>query len=117
MNYLNFLQLKRDFNFFSETRNPIESDENAAGEEDELSTNFLARKKMRTGRKINWPETLLNDIINIIVTSVYFKKRLIFQSNKIQKNAEIYGKDLKMLTSRAHARDESVKFTIIQLRK
>ena len=50
------------------------------------------------------------------MTSEYFKKKLIFQNIKNHKNAEIYGKVLKELKSRAHARDESVNFTIIQLR-
>ena len=42
---------------------------------------------------------------------------LIFHNIKNQKNAEIYGKVLKELKSRVHARDESVNFTIIQLHK
>ena len=58
----------------------------------------------------------MTDFIDIIITSEYFKKKLVFQNTKNQKNAEIYGKVLKELKSRALARNETVTFNVVQLR-
>eukprot|EP00794_Sanderia_malayensis_P001209 gene1209-585_t len=100
----------------AESDDANQSDDDVASEEDEPPAKASSKKKKRTGRKTNWPETILIDFIDIIVTSEYFKKKLIFQNTKNQKNAEVYGKVLKELKCRALARNESVNFTVVQLR-
>jgi len=54
----------------------------------------------RPGRKAQWSNTLLNDLIDIIVTNEYFRRKLIFTNTKNQKNAEVYAKVLMELQSR-----------------
>ncbi|XP_065060341.1 uncharacterized protein LOC135687663 [Rhopilema esculentum] len=69
------------------------------------------KKEKKSGRKTSWP-----DFIDIIVSNEYFKKKLIFQNGKNQKNGEIYGNILKELKKRVHARNENCNYTVIQLR-
>jgi len=48
----------------------------------------MSRKKMvrkRAGRKSQWPERLLNDMIDIITGDEYLKKKLTFTNNRNQK--------------------------------
>ncbi len=61
-----------------------QSDEDAESEEDS-PRNSSSKKKKRAGRQTNWPEAILTDFIDIIVTSEYYKKKLIFQNTKIRK--------------------------------
>ena len=59
---------------------------------------------------------MLNDFIDIIVSSEYNKKKLIFMNTKTQRNGEIYENILKELNKRCAKRDEKVPFTVQQLR-
>jgi len=48
----------------------------------------MSRKKMarkRAGRKSQWPERFLNDMIDIITGDEYLKKKLTFTNNRNQK--------------------------------
>ena len=58
---------------------------------------------------------MLNDFIDIIVSSEYNKK-LIFMNTKTQRNGEIYENILKELNKRCAKRGEKVPFTVQQLR-
>ena len=55
----------------------VESDDG-----DELG---IGSKKKKTGRKTKWTQEMLNDFIDIIVSSEYNKKKLIFMNTKTQK--------------------------------
>ena len=72
--------------------------------------------KRKAGRKAQWPESLLNDVIDIITNSEYYWRKLIFTNTKNQKNAVIYQKILEELKKRAAVRNEDVKFTPVQIR-
>ena len=58
-----------------------------------------SRKKKRKGRRSVWEERHINDLVDVICSSEYYKK-LIFTNTKNSKNAEIYAnvhiKDLDM---------------------
>ena len=73
------------------------------------------RGKKKPGRKAKWSNSLLDDLVDIIVNSEYYKKRLIFMNLKNQKNGDIYEKILKELKARGSKR-EDVPFTAVQLR-
>ena len=72
--------------------------------------------KKRVGRKAQWPESLLADMLDIIVTNDYFKRQLIFVNSKNQKNGEVYLKVLDQLIEQAKTRGEEVPFNATQLR-
>ena len=44
------------------------------------------KKAKKAGRKAKWSQSLLGDTIDIIISSDYFKKKLIFTNVKTQKN-------------------------------
>ena len=74
-------------------------DEEDSGEDqdaDELLYKFRKEngKKNKTGRKAQWTDILLSDMIDIVVSSEYYKKKLIFTNTKNKKNGAIYGKML-----------------------
>ena len=54
--------------------------------------------------------------MDIIISSEYFKKKLIFTNTKNQRNGEIYKRVLAELNERASAREEQVPFDYIQVR-
>ncbi|XP_065052177.1 uncharacterized protein LOC135681566 isoform X2 [Rhopilema esculentum] len=85
---------------------------------DDLLNKFKHKngKKNKSGRKAQWDDSLLSDMIDIVVSSEYYKKKLIFTNTKNQKNGAIYGNVLEELKTRASARNETVPFTAVQLR-
>ncbi len=99
-----------------------DEDESIDEDQDEEIQKILGKKgkgqkvKKRPGRKAQWPETLLTDMVDIIVTNDYFKRKLIFTNSKNQKNADVYQKVLNELKKRAESRGKEVPFTVIQLR-
>ena len=79
---------------------------------------MVARKRggKKAGRKTKWTEEMLNDFIDIIVSSEYNKKKLIFMNTKTQRIGKIYDNILKELKKRCAKRSQSVPFTVQQLR-
>ncbi|PFX18960.1 hypothetical protein AWC38_SpisGene16641 [Stylophora pistillata] len=75
-----------------------------------------SNNKQETGRKHGWSQVVLDDFIDIIVSSDQYKKKLIFQNVKCQQNAEIYGKIREELKKRCSSRGENLSFTVDQLR-
>ena len=73
-------------------------------------------KKQKKGRKPRWSQAVLDDFIDIIVSSDQYKKKLIFQNVKCQQNAEIYGKIREELKRRCISRGGNFSFTVEQLR-
>ena len=59
-----------------------------------------SRKKKRKGRRSVWEERHVNDLVDVICSSEYYKKKLIFTNTKNSKNAKIYGNVLKELGQR-----------------
>ena len=89
----------------------LESDDEDADEE---ALSVFAKKKSgkKAGRKGKWNENLLSDMVDIIVNSEYYRKKLIFTNTKNQKNGPIYESILQQLKTR----NESVPFSAVQLR-
>ena len=70
------------------------------------------KEKKKPGRKAKWSDSLLDDLVDIVVNSEYYKKRLIFMNLKNQKNAEIYEKILKEL-KHVEAREEKMYVLVL----
>lgn len=85
-------------------------------EENKKDGSKSKNKRKKAGRKPRWSQELLNDFIDIIVSSDHYKTKLIFRNTKFQQNGEIYGKIREELKQRCVARDESFCFTVEQLR-
>ena len=88
---------------------------------DEEIEKIVGKKKGQNGkkghgRKAQWTESLLNDMVDIIVSNDYLKNKLIFTNSKNQKNSEVYQKVLNELKKRTEARGEDFPFTVKQLR-
>lgn len=90
-----------------------DADDDDAGD---LSFSRMGKTKKRPGRKPHWSDTLLNDMIDIIVNDEYFRKKLIFTNTKNQKNSEIYSKLLLQLQKRCSERNDSCPYSAPQLR-
>ena len=72
--------------------------------------------KKESARKSKWPEKVLDDFIDIVVSSNSYKRKLIFTHCKSQKNGPIYEKILEELNVRAFSRGEVITSTVPQLR-
>lgn len=97
-----------------------EVNENCDESDEDVSTNKLPCNKnkhnKKPGRKAQWSDSLVNDLVDIIANEEYYKKKLIFTNTKNQKNGAIYATILKEIEKRAVERNETVPFTAVQLR-
>lgn len=87
-----------------------------------LSLGLFAKKKgkrcskRKSGRKAKWSQSLLGDLVDIVISNDYYKTKLIMTNTKNQKNGEIYKKVLVELKERAALRNEEVPFDHVQVR-
>ena len=79
---------------FATSKSGFESPECSVSEESVISSSKPRKKK---GRRAHWPEDMVDDLIDIICESDYFKRKLIFKNNKAQKNKEVYESVIKIL--------------------
>ena len=107
-----------------------EENENGGEEDEEDSSSEQAEERMRkygkkkkqkkqrkkAGRKAKWTQKILNDAVDIIIGSDYYKTKFIFINVKTQKNGQIYAAILDQLKVRWKARNENIQFTVPQLR-
>ena len=80
-------------------------------------------KKMKTrkaskkpGPKAKWSDSLVKDMVDVILNNEEHKRKLIFINIKNERNGNIYANILKEMQRRAAKRDEPVPFTVNQLR-
>ena len=75
-------------------------------------------KPGKKGRMAQWPEDMVDDLIDIICESDYVKRELIFTNNKAQKNKEVYESVIKILKERCRNREipTDFSFTVDQTR-
>lgn len=93
--------------------------EGSDSENDEDSGSDELKKiptRRRSGRKAQWSDSLVNDMVDIIINDENYKRKLIFTNVKNQKNGAIYSKVLEEMKRRASKREESVPYTVHQLR-
>lgn len=81
-----------------------------------LPTKSKNNLKKRVGRKAAWSDECIDEVVDIICDSDYYRKKLIFTNNKSFKNTEIYDKVAKEATERLAARDTEFPFTSQQVR-
>ena len=102
----------------------VDSDDDDEDDEDEsLSRGLFEKKKKsqkcsknKSGRKAKWSQSLLGDLVDIVISNDYYRNKLILTNTKNQKNGEIYKKVLVELKERAAVRNEEVPFDHVQLR-
>jgi len=75
-----------------------------------------AATKKKAGRKTQWSAEAECDLVDVIINSEDFKRKLIFINMKNQKNTEIYKSVLSEMKERAGARKEEFQFTVNQVR-
>ena len=93
-----------------------EDEEDSSSEQAEERKRKDGKKTKNAGRKAKWTQTVLNDAVDIIIGSDYYKTKLIFTNVKTQKNGQIYAAILDQLKARCKARNENIQFTVPQLR-
>ena len=98
------------FNSYSNKETDSSKSDTGISEQSEVCS---SRKKKEKGRRSVWEECHVNDLVDMICSSEYYKK-LIFTNTKNLKNAEIYGNVLKQLGQRYE--DGSFRFSVYQLR-
>ena len=75
-----------------------------------------SKSKRKTGRRPKWNDDV-DDMVDIVVNSDYYKRKLIFRNTKNQRNGEIYGQIQKEMQQRAAKRNSKFMFSISQVRK
>lgn len=97
---------------------PLEQEEGDEEEEhgeerenvdDEEEPPQQAKKKgAKRGPRGLWKQYLVDDLVDIVITNDYYKKKLIFVNTKTQQNGKVYEKVLKELKSRSEGKGKSV---------
>jgi hypothetical protein len=88
-----FSHRKQDVEAINDTNFDISGDDDSdIIEEDQI---LQTKKKKKSGRK-SWcnPEDV-DDLVDIVVNSDYYQRKLIFTNSKCQRNAQIYEEILK----------------------
>lgn len=105
---------------FDDTDDEQDNDETESDDTDDALQLFVEKGKgaikKESARKSKWPEKVLDDFIDIVVSSNSYKRKLIFTHCKSQKNGPIYEKILEELNIRAFSRGEVITSTVPQLR-
>ena len=83
------------------SKSGFESHECSLSEESVISSSKPRKKK---GQRAQWPEDMVDDLIDIICESDYFKRKLIFMNDKAQKNKEVYESVIQILKERCRNR-------------
>ena len=73
-------------------------------------------QKEKTGRRSKWNNEDVDDMVDIVVNSDYYKRKLIFTNTKNQRNGEIYEQIQKEMQQRAAKRNSKFMFSISQMR-
>lgn len=98
-----------------ETSDNEEDDELEGGESDS-STSTTLKSAKKKGRKATWSESCINELIDVVCESEYFRRKLIFTNNKAVKNTEVYTKVVKQVEVRFNERGEVFPFSVVQSR-
>lgn len=94
-----------------------EHEEERENVDDEEEPPQQAKKKgAKRGPRGLWKQDLVDDLVDIVITNDYYKKKLIFVNTKTQQNGKVYEKVLKELKSRSEGKGKSVPFTVGQVR-
>ena len=101
----------------SETESFVESDAET-GESSECSSapKQASSKAKRRGRKAVWNESHITDMVDIICSSEYLRKNLIFRNTTRGRNSAIYDQVLKELQERLASRGEHFSLSVSQIR-
>ena len=71
--------------------------------------------RKKNGRKSFWSENHVNELIDVICESEYYRKKLIFTNSNVVKNSEVYCKVVNTVKSRLACK-EGLPFTVVQTR-
>lgn len=100
--------------------NKQDSDSENEDHEDDMSLPFTkkakSKSKRKSGRRPKWNNDDVDDMVDIIVNSDYYKRKLIFTNTKNQRNGEIYGQIQLEIQERAAKRNSKFMFSISQMR-
>ena len=77
---------------------------------------FRRNQKKKAGKKSLWPVELTDELVDVICSDEYFRKKLIFTNTRKSKNGEVYLKVVKEVTNRCQARGGEYKFSVVQTR-
>ena len=100
--------------------NEQDSDSEKEDHEYDMSLPFTkkakSKSKRKTGRRPKWNNDDVDDMVDIVVNSDYYKRKLIFTNTKNQRNGEIYEQIQKEMQQRAAKRNSKFMFSINQMR-
>ena len=74
-------------------------------------------KKKKYGRKGQWPDALINDLVDIIIEDEKLKEKLLFTNIKNVKNSQYYAIVIDELEKRCAENGEEFKFNLKQTRE
>ena len=90
--------------------------ENEDLEDTSLPFTKKSKSKRKSGRRPKWNNDDVDDMVDIIVNSDYYKRKQIFTNTKNQRNGEIYGQIQLEIQGRATKKNSKFMFSISQMR-
>ena len=77
-----------------------------------LQKEAKSKSKRKSDRRPKWNNDDVDDMVDIVVNSDYYKRKLIFTNAKNQRNGEIYGQILLEIQEKAAKRNSKFMFSI-----
>ena len=74
------------------------------------------RKRKKAERKSCWPEDFVEEVVNVVCESEYYRKKLMFTNCKATKSLEIYCRIVKEVKNHLSENNKIFDFTAVQTR-
>ena len=78
---------------------------------------FTKKKKGKKGRKGQWPEHFVDDLVDVILDDEKLKEKLLLTNAKNKKNDQYYVKVIELISLRCKERNEEFSFSVAQTRQ
>ena len=78
---------------------------------------FTKKKKGKKGRKGQWPEHFVDDLVDVILDDETLKEKLLLTNVKNKKNGQYCGKVIELISLRCKERNEEFSFSVAQTRQ
>ena len=71
------------------------------------------KQSNKKGRKSQWPENTVNDLVDVIIDNEKYKEKLLLTNIKNAKNGKYYEKVIQEVRERCESRGEEYSFDVM----
>ena len=76
----------------------------------------IVKNERKRGRRSCWPDTFVNEVVEVICEKQHYRKKLIYTNNKASKNLELYTEIVEAVKQKCKERGKLFNFSPVQTR-